>query len=187
VIETLQDPQDAAKRIMALRVDRGTLYQALALVSALNTIIVSLGALSGPSTGQVPALFMQPFALFVVLAGGVIVSGHLIYWSGRMIGATGSLADTLALLVWLQALRFVGQVLVLISGLIFPALALLLAFCIVIIGVWLLLHFVRAGMRLKSLWQSAGLLLMTLIGLLFGFSVLVSLIGAANLGVVPNV
>ena len=187
VLETLRTPNTAAERIMSWKLPRPVLYQALIAVSALNALVAGIGALMRPVDGPLPPLLSSPLSFFVLVAGGVVVAVHILYWVGRAMGGTGDLGDLLALFTWLQVLRFLGQVAVLVSSIVFPALALLLALAIFLVGVWLVLHFVNSAMRLNSLMHAAGLLIATLAGLMLGLMLLITLIGAANLGLAPSV
>ncbi|WP_299612623.1 YIP1 family protein [uncultured Tateyamaria sp.] len=191
-IETLRDPRTAAQRIMAWNLDRQTLYSALFAIAAINAFLASGpivlfdGTVDPAAQAAVPmlALLERPFALFAIIAGGLLVTVHGLVWAGRAIGGQGEFTDMLALLTWLQALRAAAQALVLVLSLIAPSVAGLVALVVAVVAFWLLLHFVSAALRFDSLFRAFGLLIAVLAGLFIGMMLIVTLTGvtAGGLG-----
>lgn len=182
VAETLRDPSTAARHIIAMQLERPVIYEALVLVAAVNALLSGIAEFIFPTPFALPALLSNPLGFFVLVAGGLIITAHLLYWAGRAMGGQGGFSDVLVLLVWLQALRALGQALVLVLGLVLPSIAGLVALAIALLGVWLLLHFVRVSLNLASLWYAAGLLIAVSAGVLIGLMMLITLTGISGMG-----
>lgn len=184
-VDTLRNPKEVAQRIIGWHLDRQTLYFALFAVAAVNAILASAPVVLAPDSidpaarAAIPllALLERPFALFAMIAGGLLVMVHGLVWAGRALGGHGELTDMLALLTWLQALRAAAQAFVLVLSLIVPAIAGLVALVVAIVAFWLLLHFVSAALRFDSLFRAFGLLIIVLAGLFIGMMMLVTLTG----------
>ena len=186
-VDTLRDPQGTAQRIMAWNLSPATLYMALCAVAACNALLASApvvlvpGSLDDMAREALPvlALLERPIMLFVLVAGGLIVMVHALFWAGRAMGGQGEMVDMLALLVWLQALRAVAQAGVFLLGLAVPALAGLVALAVVSVAFWLLLHFISAALRFHSLFRALGLLVAVITGLFIGLMLILTLMGVS--------
>ena len=184
-IDTLRDPKATAQRIIGWDLDRRTLYVALVAVAAINTLLASApvvlvpGSLDPEAQAAIPmlALLERPFALFAIIAGGLLVMVHGLVWAGRAMGGEGGFTDMLALLTWLQALRAAAQALIFVLSLAVPGVAGLVALGVAIIAFWLLLHFISAAMRFDSLFRAFGLLIAVVAGLFIGMMLIVTVTG----------
>ncbi len=186
VILALRNPREAAEQIMEWQLSRDVLWTALALAAAVNTLIFSLGLILHPTPG-IPTFFTSPLAMFVLLAGVLVVTTHGLYWTGRAIGGDGDLGDVLALLVFLQFLRIIAQVVIFVLMFVSPSLTALASLATGIIGFWLLLNFIAAAFHFPTLGRAFGVLLIAMVGVVLGLSLLLSIVGIAAQGVVPNV
>ncbi|MEX0309414.1 MAG: Yip1 family protein [Tateyamaria sp.] len=184
-VDTLRDPKAVAHRIIGWHLDRQTLYVALFAVAAINTLLASApivlvpGSIDPEAQAAIPmlALLERPFALFAIIAGGLLLMVHGLVWAGRAMGGEGDFTDMLAVLTWLQALRAAAQALVLVLSLVFPAVAGLVALVVAGVAFWLLLHFISAALRFDSLFRAFGLLIAVLAGLFIGMMLIVTLTG----------
>lgn len=182
---SIRDPRAAARQIMALGLSRDALWTALALVAIVNTFLVlmlvqtSQGAASMP----LPGYFNTPLALFVLIAGLMVVYIHGMYWAGLAIGGQGSLTDVLALVVWFQVLRAAAQLAVVFVSALFPAMGLLLSLAVAIWGFWIFLNFLATALNLTSPWHAIAVLVVAFVGLVFGLGILMALIGSFTQGV----
>ena len=184
---TIRAPQEAARQILSVYYSRDVLWSALALVGAVNSIIFSVTTqITGP-VPTMPAFFNNPLAFFLIYTGMMVMMVHAFYWTGRAMGGVGDLGELLALTVWLQALRAVAQVGLLVLLLLSPALAFLYSIVIGLLGVWILLSFVSVALRLNSLGGAFAVLVVGTLGLALGLVVLGSMIGLTAMGVSANV
>ena len=102
---TLRNPRAAAAQLINWQLPRGVIWMALVLVSCMNAILAGLSELLFPSPVPLPSILMNPLMLFALLAGGLLVTVHVLHWAGRVVGGQGALEDIAIVLTWLQALR----------------------------------------------------------------------------------
>tara|TARA_R110002072_G_scaffold6690_8_gene38347 strand:+ start:273 stop:863 length:591 start_codon:yes stop_codon:yes gene_type:complete len=184
---TLRSPRIAAEQIIAWQLSREVLWTALALVAVLNTFVIVLLIKVAQPDMPLPSYFSAPLVLYVLLAGILVVYVHAIYWAGLAIGGQGMLGDVLALVVWLQVLRALAQVGVLVLTILVPPLALILSLTIAVWGLWVLLSFIATALNLPTIGHAAAVLIIGAVGVVLGLGVLLSLIGLAAQGVLSNV
>lgn len=193
-VDTVRDPQGTAQRIMGWQIGRAELYMALVAVSAMNAFLAGASSALSPMSGDpaaleampMLALMSRPLVLFVLIAGGLFLTVHGLFWVGRAMGGKGALTDMLALLTWLQALRAAAQAGVLLLSLAVPVLGGLVALAVVIVAFWLLLHFISAALRFESLFRAFGVLVAVSTALFIGLMLLVTLMGG-TVGGMPSV
>ncbi|MEL6449812.1 MAG: Yip1 family protein [Pseudomonadota bacterium] len=186
-IDTVRDPRTSAERIIAWQLDTRTIYMALFAVAAVNALlaafpVVLLGSpVDDAARSALPMLLLleRPIALFLIIAGGLVVMVHALFWAGKSMGGQGDMADMLVLLTWLQALRAVAQAGILVLSLAVPVLAGLVALAVVIVAFWLLLHFISAALRFDSLMRAFGLLVAVIAGLFLGLMLILTLMGVS--------
>lgn len=176
-IETLRDPRGTAARLIALDLDLPTIWTALALGAVLNAMIFSVNIMLFPTTFPIQGLFSNPILYAVAMAGGMVISMHLLTWVGGMMGGQGRLADVTVVLVWLQYLRVAAQALLLLMTILVPALALMAMMVVAFYSIWLMLTFLDVAHRFESLGKAALLLVFTVVGIIMGLSFLIALIG----------
>ncbi|XDA96639.1 YIP1 family protein [Sulfitobacter sp. LCG007] len=185
---TLRAPAEAAAIIAAWELPRQVLWMGLALVAILNTFLFSLSEMIVPTSMPLPGVITNPLVFFVTVAGGLIASVHVFYWTGRMLGApVRDMGPLLALMIWLQALRGVVQAAVLVLLLVSPAISALLVFAASLYAVWILLNFLSVGLGLQSVWRALGVLVAGSLALVLGISILLSFIDVGAIGLIPNV
>jgi hypothetical protein len=186
VLLSLREPRTAAEQIIGWRLDRDTLWTALALAACVNTLIFSLSVVLQPSEAM-PAFFTSPLAMFVLLSGVLVVTTHGLYWTGRAIGGQGELGDMLSLIVFLQILRILAQIVIFVLMFVSPGISLLLSLATGIFGMWLLVNFIAAAHRFETLGRAIGTLLIAMAMIVLGLSFLLSIVGIAAQGVMPSV
>lgn len=176
-MDTLRDPRGTGERLIALNLGLPVLWTALALASVLSALLFSINMAIFPAAFPMPGLFFNPILYAVVLAGGMVISMHLLTWMGTMLGGRGSLAEVTVLLVWLQYLRLVAQAGLLLLTMIMPPLGMMATIVVAFYSLWLLLNFLDVAHRFGSLGKALVVLLMTAVGIVVGLSFLLALIG----------
>lgn len=176
-MDTLRNPRAMAARLIALDLGLPTLWTALALGAVLNAMIFSVNLMLFPTTFPVPGLFSNPVLYAVAMAGGTVITMHLLTWVGGMMGGQGRLADVTVVLVWLQYLRLVAQAILLLLTILMPALALMATLVVAFYSLWLMLNFLDVAHRFESLGKTALVLVFTIVGITIGLSFLIALIG----------
>ena len=194
-ILSLQNPALAARFVLASGFRRDILWSLLLLVSIANATLVWVSnALTGPTPEQlaqmpiqIPAIIFSPLFAFVFLAGALVITVHVLHWLGAAIGGTGSLENMLAVLVWLQGLRVMAQVVLLVLMLAVPTLAGLFGLAVAILSLWILVHFVNEATGLDSIFKTVGVLLSAMVGVILGLSFILTITGLATMGIDANV
>lgn len=184
---TIRAPKEAAAIIMSWQLPRTELWLTAALVAILSTFMSSLSNMLLPVPEPLAGMVNNPFTLFMIVAGGFVVTVHALFWTGRAMGGSDDMSDLLALLVWLQFLRLAAQVIVLLSVLLVPVLAGFLVLIVGIVTIWIFLNFISVGLQLNSLMKAVFVLLAGAVAMSLGFSLLLSMIGVGALGVPANV
>lgn len=176
--QSLRDPRQAAEMIMGWQFDRAVLWTALPLVAMINTAAFILALQSSPPIMPMPVDGSNPLALFILLAGMLVIYVHAVHWAGIMVGGeNGRLEDILAVLIWFQVLRAGAQVILVLCSLLLPALAPFLVLVIVFWGLWILLTFIKTACRVPSLGLAFCALLLAGVMVIVGLGILTSLIG----------
>lgn len=187
IVETIRDPDAAARRMLGWNLPRRTLYEAILAVSALNALLAGISNLLLPAGLELPGVFNAPLAYFVVIAGGLIIMANLFYWAGRSMGGVGEMDDILTFVAWLQGLRALAQIVVLALTFILPGIAALLAIAVSLYGVYVLIQFLKVAHGFSNAMQAVGLLIAVVAGLSIGLMLLLTLAGVSVGGLSTNV
>ncbi len=153
----------------------------------LNTLIFVLSGMLVPGPSPLPAMLSSPVIYFAIVAGGLVLTVYAILWTGRAFGGQGALEEILVLIVWLQSLRVLVQVAVLVLVLTVPLLSALLVFAAALIGLYMLVHFIDQAHRFDSPGRAIGVLIASVLAIVLGLSVLLSLLAGPILGVSSHV
>lgn len=187
VRQTLFQPQEAARALIEMRLPRQGLWMALALLSILNSIVYSLSLQlsppTDPSASLMPPAFHSPILFAVFLFGALAITVIALHYVGQGLGgAPGSMDDILVLLTWLQVLRLLVQVGVLILVLVAPVLGALAVIVAAVWGIYILISFVDAAHRFGNMFKAAGVILLSLVAMAVGLSAFLSLVGVVVMG-----
>jgi hypothetical protein len=181
-IQTVRAPREVAQILISARLGREALLTAFALVVALNTLVFTVMAMT-VSPGETSGVInLSPLAFMVLLAGSVALAIFTITFGGRPLGGTARIEEIALMLIWLQGLRFVMQVALIVLGFILPAAGLVLVLAVAILGLWILLNFIDVAHGFGNLGKAAFVLIISLLGAVVGLSILLSFAGASSLG-----
>lgn len=177
---TLQDPRQATRTLLAEGVPTPARTAGLILVAVLSALLASLQIrLSPQELDPISALMLaSPFRAALVQWGFLALSVVLIDRVGRAFGGTGSFADALLIVVWLQCLTLVLQLLQLVTGVIAPSLAGIIGLGGFVLFLWLMTHFIAElhGFRNRGLVFVGMIVTAIAAGLILG-TVLILLVG----------
>ncbi len=180
-LETLRDPRGSAAKLIALDVPMPTLWAALALAAVLNAMLVGLNMVLFPTAVfPLPPIFMNPFVYALAMAAGSALSIFVLFWVGERMGGEGQLQDVAVVLIWLQYLRLAAQVVLLVLTILMPVLAILATLAITLFSLWLVLCFLDVAHRFNSMGKSALVLVFSFMGVIFGLSMLLMLLGVST-------
>lgn len=188
---TLRSPKEAAQQIIGIGLPRDVLWSLLVLISVANAILVWVSnVLTGPTPEQVeqmpiriPEIIYSPLFAFVILAGALTIMVNVLHWIGKAIGGTGSIENMLSVLVWLQCLRMMTQIILLVLLFAAPSLAGLFGLIVSVLSIWILVHFVNEAAELDSVFKTIGVLLSAMVGIALGLSFLLTITGLATMGI----
>lgn len=187
MIGTLSQPRDAAAEILSIRPNRSVMWSALVLAVLLNTMVYQISLFASPPQVALPVIFSSPIIFAILIGSGLVLSIYSITYAGRFIGGRAVLDDVMALLIWLQFLRFAVQLAAFLLMPIIPGIAGLLILCATLYGMWLLLQFVDVAHGFENLLTSFCALILSGLGIMLGLAILLSLLGVQNMGLTPYV
>lgn len=186
-IMSVRDPASAARILLGMGFDIKSLWRALVVVSIGNTLLYSLSILMFPDSTPLSHFLSTPFVYFAIVAGGLTLTSVSITWVGRKMGGTGRLADIMVLIVWMQALRLVVQVVVLVLVFVLPTLSALLVMAAGLIGIYMLVNFIAQAHGFQSKGRAAVVLIASMLAIMVGLTIILSLLGGVATGTLPNV
>ncbi|WP_136635694.1 YIP1 family protein [Pseudooceanicola onchidii] len=178
-LETVTNPAQAAKRVLALDVPMQAVWMGLGLVAVLNGIYYSVLLPGLAQAGlAVPAMVGSPVTLTGFILVIFVLMVFLTAFSGRLLGGIGDVESVGKITVWLQMLRVVAQVVISILSLVSPLLGWLAATALGIWGIWILLNFVAQAHGF-NIPKALGTLAVMFVGLIVVMSVLSAALGLA--------
>lgn len=184
---SLRSPRDAAAELIGWQLPRNVIWTALALVSCSNAILAGLSEMLFPSPVGMPSILLNPLILFILLAGGLVLSVHVLLWAGRAVGGQGALEDVAVVLTCLQALRGVAQVILLVLLIISPTLAGMFSMAVMFMGLWIMANFIAQALSFGSAWKAFGLMVALTVGFMIAVIVLLLITGLGAWGLDANV
>ncbi len=181
--QTIRTPAQAAMLLQGQGLDRTTGWMILGLAVALNTLLyfLSLALFPVPAEMMLP-LLQTPFLVATVLGSTVVVLVFVFFWAGRSLGGNAPFDDILLMVGWLQYMRLAIQLGSLVLMLFIPNLAWVFVLGTAIYGLWVVINFLNVAHGFGSLAKSVMLLLLSLVGLMVGMSLIVSLFTASAIG-----
>jgi hypothetical protein len=122
---TLVNPRAAATRLKALNLPVQTGWSAMLLVSVVSAFLGFIGFLASPIQGDpgVAAMFGSPLRTALIQFTVLALTGFLAYWVGHRFGGTGTLAQALVLVAWVQVPPIALQLVQLVTMVLAPGLA----------------------------------------------------------------
>lgn len=185
---TLQDPRAATRVLLAEGVPLTARTAGLLLVAVLSAVLASLQLRLTPQELDPMSAFMlaSPFRAAVVQWAFLALSVLLIHRVGRVFGGTGSFADALLIVVWLQCLTLVLQLAQLVVNFVSPALAGIIGLGGFVLFLWLMASFIAElhGFRSRGLVFLGMVVSAFAAGLVIGLAVIFI---AGPEALIPNV
>ncbi|MWD27818.1 YIP1 family protein [Aquicoccus sp. SCR17] len=186
---SVTEPRRAAQQLLALDLGAGARRDALLLVVSGSALLMGIAGLSTPDTSSLAFLTGNPvlFALFLGLGLVGMIQGSTLI--GRAFGGRGALADLTVLLTWVQGLRLLAQVVMLLVAFLpaGPQLAAMLGVAASVIGLWISAVFIDEAHGFGNILKSFGVLLLAGLIVVLGLSLLWSLVGPINTGAYAHV
>lgn len=181
---TLRAPRETFAGLLALRLDRATLWQALLLVVVLSMLLAVLGGVflavsQGGTTPppEQPFVMLSPLVIGLVQLAVLVVSVFLIDWVGRRFRGTGDLGGAILVVTWLQFVMVCLQVIQTLLILVAPGLAGVVTLLGMVLFFWLMTNFIAQLHGFTSLGRVFGMILFVMVGVALGLSLLLTLAG----------
>ena len=180
--ETLSDPQEAARRLMAINPPMEARWLGLAVVVVLSVLLGQTGVMLA-TRGEAPIVMGVGASAFV--QGGVLLlmvyAAHVV---GRLFGGGGTFPDAVLLVSWLQFLMVALQLVQVVALLLIPPLSGMIGIIAIVLFLWVLTNFVAVLHGFTSLGKVFGMILVTFMAVAFAVAFLLALLGIQGPGMV---
>lgn len=187
IAKTLQDPQGAARQIIAIELSKPVLWNLLLLIVILSVLLTYGTVLISGQAIAALAMAGSPMMLTLLFFGQLVLLVFAIFWTGKALGGTGRLEDFAALLAWLQTIWLIAQVFQSILLVVSPSAAQFFGVVAIVYGLWIVSNFIAVAHGFPSWVKGVGVLVLSTLGVVVGLSVLLSIIGISTLGLSLNV
>ena len=143
---TLTDPRTAARQVMALDLSQTEGLMALGVTATAATLLTAaMGMFLGPAMDPaMQALFDRPFLLAISQFAVMVTGAFLMFRVGKAFGGTGTFAQALSLVAWLEVVLILLQLVEVLALLLLPVLTTLISLGSVFMFFYLLTHFTAA-------------------------------------------
>ncbi|MGH1413092.1 MAG: YIP1 family protein [Pelagimonas sp.] len=185
VLRSITEPRLVARWLLGLKLSREALLICFALVVVLNTLLFGVAVLMDPA--PLPWFLAQPSVYGILQAGSLVATIFAFLWGGRLFSGTAQVADIAILVIWMQTLRVLVQVVLLVLMPVSAFIGGLAVSLSSVIGFWILLHFIDEAHGFGSLLKALGTIVFGLMGMAFAISILLTLIGVDPTGINGNV
>lgn len=184
VIDSLFRPREAATRVLRLDLTPGALAQAGVAVTCIGLLLGYVGlALSGGDVDPVSAVVLERPLVGAALQLAIMAAvAFLTFRIGRLFGGVGALWGAAAVVVWLNAVTLVIQVLQLAALALVPPLAGLIAMATIFWLFWAYANFVTELHGFESPVMVLGVVVLTVIVIVFGLTMLAAILGLSSRG-----
>lgn len=175
-------PRRTAQDLLSLRLSSSTGLIALTLMVVLTAALSTLAFLMFPADmpAEWAALFANPLKLALTQGVILMISVMLILGVGKMFGGTGSFADALILMAWIEFFLLVLQVLQVAMLLLAPPLAEVLGLLGGLAFLWLLSHFVAELHGFRSAGMVFAGIVACVLLISFGMALLLVMVTGAR-------
>jgi hypothetical protein len=153
-LQTVRNPREGARQVMAFQMDRRARWEALLLIAVLSAILAYLSMLAGMIVNSEPSQYpvsLNPIMLGISQLVVMLVMVFAIHLIGNWAGGQGELDDAILLVAWMQFILVCLQVLQILAVVFFPVLALLLGLAGLVLIFVLLTYFVSELHGFKSM------------------------------------
>lgn len=179
------EPSEMARKVVALDLPREALWMALALIAVINVLLLSgLQFLSpAPVAFADSAFALAPFA-YVSIIGiflALFVGGT--YYVGKLLGGTGQLISTLAIIVWFQSISLTLEAIQLVLVLVSPAIASIFGMLSLGALIWCFVNFVNVLHGFNNLGKASVAIVLALISTAMIAGIILAVLGVGPVGV----
>ncbi len=184
---TLLDPRGAARQIIDLRLPQPVLWNALLLVIIMSVLLTYGTVILAGQEALIIQIAGSPLVFALFMAGQMVMLIFALLWTGKIIGGKGTLEAFAALIAWLQTLWLLAQIIQTVLMVFTPAVSAIIGIVSVVYGLWVLIQFIAEAHEFPSWIKGVGVMAMSIIGVVAGLSLLLSIIGISTIGISGNV
>lgn len=184
-LQSITQPRQVARWLIDLRLSREALVTGFALVVVINSLLFGVSVLLDPA--PLPWFLARPAVYGGLQALSLIATLLGLYFGGRVLGGQASVQDITVLVIWMQILRALRQVLLLVLLPISAVLGGFLLSLTSVIGIWIMVSFVDEAHGFSNLLKSLGAIIIGLFGMAVVLSILLILLGIDPSGITANV
>lgn len=172
---TVQAPREGARLVMQANVPKGARWAALALMAIGSALLahVSFGLMPAATQAQLAPSMQNPIGTAMVQAAIMLAAVHMIHWIGRWAGGTGTFADALILMVWLQFILLILQAVQIVAQVALPPLTDIVAIISIVIFMYLISNFTAELHGFKSVTKTFFGVMATLFAIGFILALLI--------------
>ena len=184
VLMTIRTPRDGARWVKSITMSRQSRWEALALFMVVGVVFNQITGflMFGDFRIIMMGLTLNPITYAMIQMAVLVIMVFGVFWIGRAMGGTGGFGDAILLIAWLQAIMTLLQVAQTIAILLIPALGVIIAVASFMLFFWLLSNFIAELHGFTSIPKVLGMILISMIGLTFGMTILLSIIGISMPG-----
>ena len=187
IVQTLKDPKGAAREITAIELSKPILWNMVLLVVILSVLLTYGTVILLGQDVLLLALVGSPMVFALLMFSQMVLLIFAVSWAGKAMGGDGRLEDFAVLIAWLQFMWLVAQVFQIILLMVSPTTATFFGMISILYGLWIISNFIAVAHGFPSAIKGAGVLAMSVIGVIAGLSLLLSLIGFGTLGLSVDV
>lgn len=174
-LASVRNPKEVANTLLSVGFPASVLMPSFLLVIVVSVLLTVPADLIGAQS-TTGALF-PPFSVAIVLCLLLAAYIYGIYRVGRAMGGTGSLAEAVLLMVFLQFILILAQVVELLLWLIAPMLAGYFVIGVAILALWISMNFIDVLHGYGSLFKSFGLIILVSFSVAVGMVIILSTLG----------
>ena len=179
-LQAVRNPRETASTVLSLGIPQAALAPALGLTIVFSVLLTGLAEALAPRTE--PGATLPP--LLVAAALTLLLSAYVfgLYRTGRAMGGTGSLPETVLLTAFLQFFLLLAQLVEIALWVVAPPLAGLFVIAVAILAFWINVNFVDVLHGYGSLLKSLALIIVVSVGIALAFVILLALSGVSVQG-----
>lgn len=177
---SVQSPRLAARQILAMAIPDTARWLLFLLVISASALLTHVGFALLPVADRafMETAMSSPLRTALLQAGFLLIAVVAVHRVGRWQGGTGSFADSLLLVGWLQFILLCLQLAQIIALLILPLLAEIIGITGLVLSFWLLTQFILELHGFQSAWK----VFLSILGVLFSAAMAASLVLVLILG-----
>lgn len=181
---SIMEPSDMARKVVAVDVPRSALWTGLALVAVVNVILITVLQMLTPApvAFQEQVFAMQPFSYAAIIGIFLVMFVYGTFYVGQMLGGSGTLGGTLAIIVWFQSVSLTLEVIQVLLVLISPAIASLFGLLSLGALVWCFVNFVNVLHGFENLGKAIAAVVLALLATGLAAGILMALLGIGPSG-----